>query len=240
MAMKIDLLAFGAHPDDVELACSGTLAKHKKLGKTTGIIDLTRGELGTRGTAETRDMEADAAAKILQVDVRENLKFRDGFFENDEHHQREIIKVLRKYKPEIVLTNAPDDRHPDHGKGCKLVTDACFLSGLSKIKTLVDGKEQDAWRPKMVLHYIQDRYLKPDIVVDISSFFEIRMQSVLAYESQFYNPQSDEPGTYISSSAFLDSLKARPAEFGRLIGVDYAEGFLFSRITGVHHLFDLI
>ncbi len=238
--MKVDLLAFGAHPDDVELACSGTLAKHKSMGKTTGIIDLTRGELGTRGTAESRDKEAAAAAKILQVDIRENLAFRDGFFLNDEKHQLEVIKIIRKYRPALVLTNAPEDRHPDHGKGCKLVTDACFLSGLAKVKTQENGKEQEAWRPKTVLHYIQDRYLKPDILVDISGFFELRMQSILAYESQFYNSKSTEAGTYISSPAFLESLKSRPAEFGRLMGVDYAEGFLFTRLMGVNDLNDLI
>lgn len=238
--MKIDILAFGAHPDDVELACSGTLAKHKKSGKSTGIIDLTRGELGTRGTAESRDKEARAAGKVLGVDVRENMRFRDGFFENDEQHQLEVIKVLRKYRPEIVITNAPEDRHPDHGKGCKLVTDACFLSGLSKVKTHVDNKEQEAWRPKMVLHYIQDRYLMPDILVDISDYYETRMESIMAYQSQFYNAQSGEPGTYISSPEFLESLKSRPAELGRLIGVKYAEGFLYTRLTGVNSLFDLI
>jgi bacillithiol biosynthesis deacetylase BshB1 len=238
--MKLDILAFGAHPDDVELACSGTLAKHKSMGHKTGIIDLTQGELGTRGSAELRLKEAAAAAGILKTDVRENLQFKDGFFKNDEQHRLKVIEIIRKYQPDIVITNAPSDRHPDHGMGNHLVTDACFLSGLRKIETQQHGSFQEPWRPRLVLHYIQDRYFKPDIVVDISAFFEIRMQSILAYQSQFYDPSSSEPQTYISKPEFLDSLKWRVGEWGRLIGVSYAEGFLFSRITGIDHLMHLI
>jgi bacillithiol biosynthesis deacetylase BshB1 len=240
LCMKIDILAFGAHPDDVELACSGTLLKHKAMGRSTGIVDLTRGELGTRGSAELRDQESGAAALILGLDVRENLGFKDGFFTNDEYHRMEVIKKIRLYSPDIVFTNAPSDRHPDHGNGYALVSDACFLSGLSKIKTEIDGKTQVAWRPRLVLHYIQDRYFRPDIVVDVSAYFEKRMDAILAYKSQFFNPESNQPQTYISSPEFLNSLKSRPAEWGRLIGVPYAEGFLFSRVTGIDNLFSLI
>ncbi len=238
--MKLDILAFGAHPDDVELACSGTLAKHQAMGHKTGVIDLTRGELGTRGLAELRDKEAAAAAQILGLAIRENLGFKDGFFLNDENHRFKVIEVIRTYQPDIVLTNAPSDRHPDHGKGYQLVSDSCFLAGLNKIITKVDGISQQAWRPKLVLHYIQDKYFKPDVVIDISDFFETRMKSILAYQSQFHNPSSGEPETYISKPEFLDSLKTRQAEWGRLIGVKYAEGFLFSRITGINSLTSLI
>lgn len=238
--MKLDILAFGAHPDDVELACSGTLAKHKSLGLKTGVVDLTRGELGSRGSKELRDMESASAAKILGLDIRENLKFRDGFFVNDEYHRIKVIEIIRKYRPKIVFTNAPSDRHPDHGRGHQLVNDACFLSGLRKIETNFNGEAQEAWRPPQVMHYIQDRYFKPDIVVDISDFFDVRMQSILAYKSQFYDSKSGEPETYISKPEFLESLKTRQAEWGRLIGVNYAEGFLFSRITGITNLISLI
>ena len=238
--MKLDILAFGAHHDDVELACSGTLAKQKALGQRTGVVDLTRGELGTRGSAELRDKEAAAAAEILGLDVRKNLGFKDGFFLNDENHRLRVIEVIRTYQPDIVLTNAPSDRHPDHGRGYQLVNDACFLAGLSKIITKANGQLQQAWRPKLVLHYIQDKYFKPDVVIDISDFFETRMNSILAYQSQFHNPSSGEPETYISKPEFLDSLKTRQAEWGRLIGVKYAEGFLFSRITGISSLTSLI
>nr|WP_321234063.1 bacillithiol biosynthesis deacetylase BshB1 [uncultured Psychroserpens sp.] len=237
--MKLDILAFGAHPDDIELGCGGTVAKEVANGKKVGIIDLTRGELGSRGTAETRDQEASDAAKILGIAVRENLGFADGFFVNDKTHQLEIIKMLRKYQPEVVLCNAVDDRHIDHGKGSKLVSDACFLSGLIKIETEFDGKAQDKWRPKQVYHYIQWKNLEPDFAVDVSDFIDTKMASVLAYKTQFYNPNSDEPQTPISSKNFTDSIKYRARDLGRLIGVEYAEGFTVERYVAVNSLFDL-
>ena len=204
--MKLDILAFGAHPDDVELGCSGTIAKEVALGKKVGIIDLTRGELGTRGTAEIRDLEAKDAAKVLGVSVRENLTFRDGFFVNDEAHQMEIIQVLRKYQPDIVLCNAEKDRHIDHGKGASLVSDACFLSGLRRIQTTMNGTQQEAWRPKHVFHYIQWQPLIPDFYVDITGFMDEKVNSIYAYKSQFYDPNSKEPETPISSKNFIDSV----------------------------------
>lgn len=237
--MKLDILAFGAHPDDVELGCSGTIAKEVSLGKKVGIIDLTRGELGTRGSKEIRDQEAMAAATILGVQVRENLNFRDGFFINDEQHQLEIIKTIRKYQPEIVLCNAIDDRHIDHGKGSKLVSDACFLSGLTKIETELDGKKQEAWRPKLVYHYIQWENLEPDFVVDITGFIDQKMQSVMAYGSQFFDPNSNEPETPITSKNFLDSIKYRAQDLGRLVNVEFAEGFTVERYLTVNSLSDL-
>jgi bacillithiol biosynthesis deacetylase BshB1 len=238
--MKLDILAFGAHPDDVELGCAGTILKEISLGKTVGIIDLTRGELGTRGSAEIRDQEAAAAAKILGVSVRENLNMRDGFFVNDEKHQLEIIKMIRKYKPEIVLCNAIDDRHIDHGKGSKLVSDACFLSGLMKIETSIDGEKQTAWRPKLVYHYIQWKNIEPDFVVDITGFTEKKIESILAYGSQFYDASSKEPVTPITSKNFLESLNYRSQDLGRLVGVDYAEGFTVERYLAVNSLGDLL
>lgn len=237
--MKLDILAFGAHPDDVELGCSGTIAKEISLGKKVGIIDLTRGELGTRGSVEIRNQEAATAAKILGVLARENLDMRDGFFVNDEAHQMLIIKMLRKYKPEIVLCNAIDDRHIDHGKGSKLVSDACFLSGLMKIETNLNGQKQDAWRPKLVYHYMQWKNLVPDFVVDITGFNDKRVASILAYSSQFYNPDSDEPETLIASKNFLESLNYRAQDLGRLIGTDYGEGFTVERYLAVNSLSDL-
>ena len=237
--MKLDILAFGAHPDDVELGCGGTIAKEISLGKKVGIIDLTRGELGTRGSVEIRNQEAAAAAKILGVSVRENLDMRDGFFVNDEAHQLEIIKMLRKYKPEIVICNAIDDRHIDHGKGSQLVSDACFLSGLMKIETEKDGIKQEAWRPKLVYHYMQWKNITPDFVVDITGFNEKRVEAVLAYGSQFYNPNSNEPETLIASKNFLESLNYRAQDLGRLIGTDYAEGFTVERYLAVNSLSDL-
>lgn len=237
--MKLDILAFGAHPDDVELGCAATIAKEISLGKTVGIIDLTRGELGTRGSAEIRDVEADKAAKILNVSVRENLSFRDGFFKNNEKHQLEVIRMIRKYKPEIVLCNAIDDRHIDHGKGSKLVSDACFLSGLPKIETSFNGSIQEAWRPKFVYHYIQWKNIEPDFVVDVTGFMDIKMKSILAYDSQFYNPDADEPETPITSKNFLDSVKYRAQDLGRLIGTDFAEGFTVERYLAVNSLTDL-
>ena len=237
--MKLDILAFGAHPDDVELGCSGTIAKEVSLGKKVGIIDLTRGELGTRGSVEIRNSESAKASEILGVVVRENLDMRDGFFINDEAHQLKIIQMLRKYRPEIVLCNAITDRHIDHGKGSKLVSDACFLSGLRQIKTELNGETQEAWRPKVVYHYIQWQNIKPDFVVDISEFMDKKMDSVLAYGSQFYDPNSKEPVSPITSKNFLDSVKYRAQDLGRLVGVEYAEGFTTERYLAVNSLGDL-
>lgn len=238
--MKLDILAFGAHPDDVELGCSGTILKEISLGKKVGIVDLTRGELGTRGSAQIRDEEANAAAKILGVSVRENLEMRDGFFVNDEKHQLEIIKMIRKYEPEIVLCNAIDDRHIDHAKGSKLVSDACFLSGLRKIETTVDGEIQAAWRPKLVYHYIQWKNIEPDFVVDITGFTDKKIESILAYRSQFYDPNSNEPESPITSKNFLESLNYRSRDLGRLVGVEFGEGFTVERYLAVNSLGDLI
>ncbi len=238
--MKLDILVFGAHPDDAELGAGGTIAKEIANGKKIGIIDLTRGELGTRGSAEIRDMEANNAAEILGVVVRDNLKFADGFFINDKEHQLKIIEQVRKYQPEIVLCNAIDDRHIDHGKGSKLVSDACFLSGLIKIQTQIDGEEQNAWRPKVVYHYIQWKNLEPDFVVNISDFIDKKTASILAYSSQFHDPNSDEPETPISSKNFIDSVNYRARDLGRLVGVDYAEGFTAERFVAVEKLDDLI
>lgn len=238
--MKLDILAFGAHPDDVELGCGGTIAKEIALGKKVGIIDLTRGELGTRGSVEIRNQESANSAKILGVSIRENLDMRDGFFVNDELHQLEIIKMLRKYKPEIVLCNAIDDRHIDHGKGSQLVSDACFLSGLMKIETEYGGKNQEVWRPKLVYHYMQWKNLVPDFVIDITGYNDKRIEAILAYSSQFYNPDSNEQETPIASKNFLESLNYRVQDLGRLIGTDYAEGFTVERYLAVNSLGDLI
>ena len=237
--MKLDILAFGAHPDDVELGCSGTIAKEVSLGKKVGIIDLTRGELGTRGSVEIRNSESAKASEILGVVVRENLDMRDGFFVNDEAHQLKVIEMIRKYQPEIVLCNAVKDRHIDHGKGSKLVSDACFLSGLRQIKTELNGETQEAWRPKVVYHYIQWQNIEPDFVVDISEFMDKKMDSVLAYGSQFYDPNSKEPVSPITSKNFLDSVKYRAQDLGRLVGVEYAEGFTTERYLAVNSLGDL-
>ena len=238
--MKLDILAFGAHPDDVELGCGGTIAKEIKLGKKVGIVDLTRGELGTRGSAEIRDTEAAKAAKILGVSVRENLRMRDGFFLNDEAHQLQIIEMIRKYQPEIVLCNAIDDRHIDHGKGSRLVSDACFLSGLRRIETKLENKEQEAWRPKVVYHYIQWKNIEPDFVVDISGFEKQKVDAVMAYDSQFFNPDTNEPDTPIATKNFLESINYRAQDLGRLIGTDFAEGFTVERHLAVNSLTDLI
>ncbi|WP_284653435.1 bacillithiol biosynthesis deacetylase BshB1 [Flavobacterium terrisoli] len=238
--MKLDILAFGAHPDDVELGCSGTIAKEVSLGKKVGIIDLTRGELGTRGSVEIRNKESKLAAEILGISVRENLDMRDGFFVNDEAHQMEIIKRIRKYKPEIVICNAVDDRHIDHGKGSKLVSDACFLSGLRKIETTHEDETQEAWRPKVVYHYIQWKNIEPDFVVDITDFIDKKEASILAYSSQFYSENSNEPVTPIATKNFLESIHYRSQDFGRLVGVEYAEGFTVERYVAVNSLSDLI
>jgi N-acetylglucosamine malate deacetylase 1 len=238
--MKLDILAFGAHPDDVELGCGGTIAKEIVLGKKVGIVDLTRGELGTRGTAETRATEAENAARILNVTVRENLGFRDGFIKNSEKYQLEIIRLIRKYKPEIVLCNAIDDRHIDHGKGSKLVSDSCFLSGLIKLETSYGSGLQEPWRPKLVYHYIQWKNLEPDFVVDITNYIDIKMQSIKAYETQFYNPNNNEPETPITSKNFLESVVYRAQDLGRLVGVAHAEGFTVERYLAVNSLSNLM
>lgn len=238
--MKIDVLAFGVHPDDVELSCSGVLLVEKKNGRKTGIIDLTQGELGTRGSAALRREEATAAAEILGVAVRENLMMADGFFVNDKIHQRKIIGAIRKYQPDIVLCNAIDDRHPDHARSAKLVEDAAFLSGLPKVETEDNGHQQEAWRPKYVFHYIQDRYIKPDFVVDISAVFEDKLRSIKAYKTQFYNPEMEGPETYISTSGFLDSVISRYRMFGKMIGVEYAEGFTSNKTPGINNFDALI
>lgn len=238
--MELDILAVGAHPDDVELGCGATLAKEISLGKKVGILDLTRGELGTRGSAEIRDQEAKSSAKILGVEIRENLAFSDGFFINDKAHQLEIIKIIRKYKPKIVLCNAFDDRHIDHSKGSKLVSDACFLSGLVKIETQLNGKVQEAWRPKQVYHYIQWKNSEPDFVVDVSGFIDTKLSAVKAYSSQFYDPNSKEPSSPISSKNFLDSIIYRAQDLGRLIGTSHAEGFNTERYVAVENLDKLI
>ena len=237
--MKLDILAFGAHPDDVELGCSATLAKEVSLGKKVGIIDLTRGELGTRGSVAIRNTEAAMAAKILGVQVRENLDMRDGFFVNDESHQLRVIEMIRKYQPKMVLCNAIADRHIDHGKGSQLVSDACFLSGLTKIETHHNGQKQAAWRPKMVYHYIQWQSIAPDFVVDVSAFMDVKMKAVQAYASQFYDPNSTEPVTPIASKNFLDSIEYRAMDLGRLVGVAFAEGFTVERYLTVNSLTDL-
>jgi bacillithiol biosynthesis deacetylase BshB1 len=238
--MKLDILAFGAHPDDVELGCGGTIAKEIQLGKKVGIIDLTRGELGTRGSAEIRDKEAAKAALILGVAVRENLQMRDGFFYNDEIHQLKIIEMIRKYQPEIVLCNAIDDRHIDHAKGSSLVSDACFLSGLRKIETKNNNNTQQAWRPKVVYHYIQWKNIEPDFVVDISGFEKKKVEAIMAYDSQFFNPDTNEPVTPIATKNFLESFNYRAQDLGRLIGTDSAEGFTVERYLAVNSLTDLI
>lgn len=238
--MKVDILAFGAHPDDVELGAGATIAKEIDLGKKVAIVDLTRGELGTRGSAEIRQEEATAAAAVLGVHYRENLAFRDGFFVNDEKHQLEVIKMIRKYRPEIVLCNAIDDRHIDHGKGSKLVSDACFLSGLRKIETEIEGQEQEAWRPKVVYHYIQWKNIEPDFVVDVTGYMDKKVESVLAYGTQFFDKNSNEPTTPITSKNFLDSITYRAQDLGRLINKDFAEGFTVERYLAVNTLADLM
>lgn len=238
--MKLDILAIAAHPDDIELACSGTLIHHIQLGKKVGVLDLTQGELGTRGNASLRLKEAQKASEILGITLRDNLGFDDGFFQNDKNHQLEIIKKIRQYQPEIVLCNAVTDRHPDHGRAAELVSNACFYSGLVKIETILDSHIQMPWRPKAVYHYIQDKHQKPDFVFDISDYMDQKMESIKAFKSQFYDPQSTEPHSPISSKDFLDFVKARAAEFGRQIGVKYAEGFTSKRYLGIKNLFDLI
>ncbi len=238
--MKLDILAIGAHPDDVELGCGATLAKEIHNGKKVGILDLTRGELGTRGSAEIRDVEALMAAKILGVKFRLNLGFADGFFENNMTSQLEVIKIIRKYQPDVVLCNAVKDRHIDHEKGGKLVSDACFLSGLKKIETIHEGKHQSSWRPKHVFHYIQWKNLEPDFVVDVSGFLDKKLEAVFAFDSQFHKPEANEPETPISSVNFKDSLTYRAQDLGRIIGTQHGEGFSVERYVAVNSLSDLI
>lgn len=238
--MKVDILAIGVHPDDVELSCSGTLLKHIYLGKKAGVLDLSLGELGTRGSAELRTREATASAKILGLSFRTQLNFKDGFFENNETHIRKIIEQIRKHQPEIILCNAVSDRHPDHGRAAKLVADACFYSGLIKIETQHEGENQNAWRPKAVYHYIQDQFLHPDFVIDVSEYIETKHKAIMAFSSQFYDPNSKEPETPISGKNFLENVNAKMSLWGRAINVRYAEGFTVCRYPGVNNLFDLI
>src|ERR1700749_390309 len=233
--MQVDILAIGVHPDDIELSCAGTILKHIALGKTAGLLDLTLGEMGTRGNAELRTQEAMKSAKIMGVAFRKQLQFADCFFENTQPHSLEIIKVIREHKPQIVLCNAISDRHPDHGRAAKLVADACFYSGLVKIDT-----KQAAWRPKAVYHYIQDNYIHPDFVVDVTDYAEKKREAIMAFSSQFYDPNSKEPQTPISSPEFLEALNAKMSLWGRAIGTRYAEGFTVGRYPGVNNLFDLV
>lgn len=236
---KLDILVLAAHPDDAELACSGTIAAHVAKGYKVGIVDLTMGQMGTRGTPELRLKEAENAAKILGLVTRENLKFQDVYFKDDETHHLRIIEMIRKYQPEIVLANAITDRHPDHGKGATVATKACFMSGLRKIETILDGKVQEPWRPKFVYHYIQNNYIKPDFVVDITPYWETKLASIKAFGSQFYDPTSQEPESFISSQGFLPFIEARAIEFGHSIMAKYGEGFTVERMLGVENLFDL-
>ena len=233
---KLDILTFGAHPDDVELGCAGTLLGAIAEGKKVGVIDLTKGELGTRGTTAQRLKEAQLASEVMGLTVRENLGMADGFFLNDKEHQFAIIETIRRFQPSIIFCNAPEDRPPDHGRAASLVEDAAFLSGLAKIQTVHNGIVQAAWRPTQVFHYIQSRSLTPNFVVDISKFIDKKMESILAHSSQFYDPNSNEPDTFISSAAFLEFVKGRAKELGQQIGVQYAEGFITKKILGIGSL----
>ena len=239
MAIKLDILVMAAHPDDAELSCSGTILSYIAQGKKVGIVDFTRGEMGTRGTPEIRLQESNDATKILGLHARENLGLADGFFQNDQVSQLILMEVIRRYRPEIVLANALEDRHPDHGKGAKLAIDACFLSGLRMIHTIDSHSksEQSAWRPKHVYHYIQDRYLEPDFVIDITEHWETKEQSIRAFKSQFFDPTSKEPNSYISSPDFLSFIQARAQEMGHKIGVKYGEGFQSQKTMQVKNLF---
>ena len=241
MSDKLDFLAFGAHPDDVELGCGATIAKLVSQGKKVGIVDLTRGELGTRGSAEIRTKETNQASKILGITIRENMDFKDGFFRNDEEHQLKIIQVIRKYKPDFVFCNAPDDRHIDHPKGSQLIVEASFLSGLTKINTDdSSGNPQKQWRPKNIYHYIQWKNLNPDFIFDVSGFHNTKMDAVKCYSSQFYDPKSKEPETPISTKNFLNFVQSRANDFGRLIGVEHGEGFISNRKLGFSSFDELI
>lgn len=239
--LKLDILVLSVHPDDAELGCSGTLLKHIAQGKKVGIVDLTRGELGTRGTAEIRNKEAEASAKILGLAARENLGIPDGFFQNTKEYQLKLIEVIRKYQPEIIIGNAKHDRHPDHGRAHELIDTAAFLSGLRKIETFDNGVSQQPWRANILLSFIQDEYIKPDLLVDVTAHWDKKVESIKAFGSQFYNPEwEDEPQTYISSAGFFEGVEGRAREFGKIIGVTFAEGFTSRRILGVNSLFDLI
>lgn len=238
--MKLDILAIGAHPDDVELCCGGTVIKQVKLGNKVGILDLTKGELGTRGTEAIRKEEAANAAEILGVEVRKNLGLADGFFENNKANQLEVIKVIRQYQPDIVLANSLEDRHPDHGRAAKLLEDACFLSGLRMIETQLKDKPQSAWRPKAIYHYIQSYFMEPDFVVDVSDHLEQKLEALKAFKSQFYDPESKEPETFISTQGFMEAVIGRASVLGKSIGVKYGEGFISKRRLGVKDVFDLV
>lgn len=237
--MKLNILAIAVHPDDIELSCSGTIIKHTSMGETVGIVDLTAGELGTRGTAELRLQEAADAARVMGVAVRENAGMRDGFFKNDEEHQLKLITYIRKYQPDIVIANALSDRHPDHGRAGKLIADACFLAGLKKVATEIDGQPQQAWRPKRVYHMIQDRIQEPNFVVDISSSYAKKMEAIKCYKSQFHDPNSNEPITYIATEGFLKHIEARDAMMGKRIGAQYGEGFICENVPGIDNLNNL-
>ena len=239
--LKLDILVLSVHPDDAELGCAGTILKHIALSKKVGIVDLTRGELGTRGTAEIRAQEAAASAQILGLAVRENLGLPDGFFQNDKEHQLKVIAAIRKYQPQIIITNAYHDRHPDHGRASDLVEASTFLSGLRKIETSINGEIQEPWRPELLLHFIQDEYIKPDILIDVTDYWDKKIESIHAFGSQFFNPNwENEPQTYISSPEFVQVIEARAREFGKAIKVKYAEGFTSRKILGVDNLFSLL
>jgi bacillithiol biosynthesis deacetylase BshB1 len=237
---KLHILAIGVHPDDIELGCAGTLIKHARMGQAVGILDLTQGELGTRGTAALRLEEAQNAAKVMGLVVRENAGMRDGFFVNDEAHQLKLITYIRKYQPDIIIANALADRHPDHGRAGKLIADACFYSGLRKIETTLDGHPQQAWRPKRIFHMIQDRLLEPTIIVDVTDTHEAKMEAIKCYKSQFHDPNSTEPLTYISKGGFLEAIEARSVQFGKQIGVKHAEGYICENTPGISNLDMLI
>lgn len=236
---KLDILVIAAHPDDAELGCAGTIAAHVSKGYKVGIVDLTHGEMGTRGTPDIRLEESAAAAKALGLSARENMGFKDIYFKDDEFHQLELIKVIRKYQPDIVLANAVTDRHPDHGKGSSLATNACFMSGLVKIDTSYEGVRQEAWRPKLVYHYIQNNYIEPDFIVDITPFWDTKIASIMAFKSQFFDPSSQEPSSFISTPEFLPFVESRARDFGHRIMTKYGEGFTVERYIGVKDLFDL-
>lgn len=238
--MKLDILAIAVHPDDVELGCAGTLMVHAQNGLKVGVVDLTRGELGTRGTPELREQEAQDAAKIMGLEVRENLGLADGFFRNDTMEQMAIITAIRKYRPDIVLANAMDDRHPDHGRAGKLIADSCFLAGLRKVETTVDGQPQEAWRPQQVFHFLQDRYHEPDFVIDITAVMERKLEAIRSFSSQFLAPKDHEPQTYISGAGFFDSVIYRAKMLGKMVGVEYAEGYTSAKMIGVRSLTDFI
>ncbi len=238
--IKLDILAIASHPDDVELSCAGTLLVHQAMGKKTGVLDLTRGELGSRGTPQSRALEAREAGKLLGLSIRENLGLPDGFFRNDPPSQKKLIRAIRAYRPEIVLTNAPADRHPDHGRASSLVVESCFLAGLIKVRTLEGGKSQAAWRPSQVFHFIQDRWLEPDFIVDISAFAEKKLQAIKCFKSQFLAPPREKIQTYISTPEFLDSVIYRSRMMGKMIGVTFGEGFISTKKIGMRNFDALI